>query len=692
MNKTSFLIFFLSFFTWLQVSAQDIPQDLQLILEQFLEAQELEEFDVSDIMIRLESYIQNPINLNKVEYDELQDLMLLNNIQIDNLIRHRGQFGDIIRLEELQVIPGIDAETIRRIKPFVSVKDPSKFQNSIPRMMREGRNEIFLKTRTILEEQKGYLPNDEGVTPYAGNNDRYFVRYRHNYENRLRYGITLEKDAGEEFFRGSNKQGFDYTTAHLYLKDYSYFLKDIVVGDYSFSAGQGLIEHNNFGAGKSAWVTSVKKGGRAFKPYNSVNENDYFRGVAATIRPMKDLEISLMGSYKKIDATVIEPEDGEIIVEPDNLDLEISSIRIDGFHRTESEIRNKRAINNLQAGGILKYKKKNFHVALNYLRTELGAEFVPNARLYRKFQQIPTMLNNISGDYSIRLKNWHFFGETATNDGTSWANLHGILLGLDQSVSAAIMYRNYSPGYIALSPNAFGESASIQNEQGVYIGLEVRPVYAWKFSVYGDVWKNPWLKFQIDRPSQGKEYLARLDYIIKRKLNIYAQYAYEVKERNFRDDTASAIGLQNVNRHRIRFHLSYKVNKELELRSRLELSRFEHGGNSSKGILMYQDFIYKPLASPFRITARYALFDTDDFNTRIYAYENDILYEFFIPAFANRGSRFYVNFRYDITRWMTAELRYARTQYENLDIISSGNNQIIGDTQSEVKAQLVFKF
>jgi len=692
MNCKLITVFFFSLLAWYQASTQDIPQELQFILEQFLEEQEIEEFDVSDIMIRLQSLIQHPMNINKVDYDDLLDLMLLTDIQINNLIAHQNEFGDLIRLEELQVVPGFDSETIRRIRPFVTVKDPEKFQNSIFRMMTEGKNEIFMKTRTILEEQKGYLENDEGITPYAGNNYRYFLRYRHNYENRLRYGITMEKDPGEEFFRGSNKSGFDYTTAHIYMKDYSYFLKDIVVGDYSFSLGQGLIDHNNFGAGKSSWVTSIKKGGRAFRPYNSVNENDYFRGIGATIRPIKDLELSLMGSYKKVDATVIQPEDGQIIFEPDNLDLEISSIRIDGYHRTESEIRNKRAINSMQAGGILKYKRKNYHVALNYLRTELGAAFQPNTRLYRKYQQIPSSINNISGDYSLRIKNWHFYGEAATNNGKNWAQLHGLLLGLDQTISAAMLYRKYSPGYIALSPNAFGESATIQNEEGFYMGIEIRPVYAWKFSVYGDIWKNPWLRFQIDRPSVGKEYLARLDYIIKRKLNIYAQYAYEVKERNFRDDTASLIGLQNVDRHRVRMHLSYKVNKSLELRSRVELSYYEHGENKSKGMLMYQDIIYKPLASPIKITARYALFDTDDFNTRIYTYENDILYEFFIPSFANRGSRFYINMRYDLTRWMIAELRYARTQYENLDVISSGNNQIIGDTQTEVKAQLVFKF
>ncbi len=691
MIRSGIIILILLFSNNIRVVAQDVPQELQLILEQFLEEQELDEFDVSDIIIRLQSFQENPLNINKADYDDLKDLILLTDIQIQNILSHRAKYGELIRLEELQVIPGIDLETIKRIRPYISIKDPNKFQNSISRMMREGRNEVFTKFRTILEDQKGFQPNSEGITPYAGNSHRYFVRYRHNYENRFRYGITLEKDPGEEFFQGSNRQGFDYTTAHVYLKDYSNFLKDIVVGDFSFSMGQGLIEHNDFGSGKSSWVTSIKKGGRAFKPYNSVNENDYFRGIGATIRPLKHFELSLMGSFKNIDATVIDPPEG-IFVEPDNLDLEVSSIRIDGFHRTESEIKNKRAIRNLQTGGILKYTRKNYHIALNYLYTDFAAKFQPNTNLYRKFQDIPSQLHNISGDYSLRIKNWHFFGEAATNDGTQWAQLHGLLLGLDKTISAALLYRDYSPGYIAISPNAFGESFSIQNEKGMYVGLEIRPVYAWKFSVYGDIWENPWLRFQIDRPSDGKEFLARLDYIIKRKLNIYTQYSYEVKERNFNPTDTGTNGLANTNRHRVRMHLSYKVNKELELRSRLELSMFEQGGGNSRGMLLYQDFIYKPIASPFRLSARYAIFDTDDFNTRIYAYENDILYEFFIPSFANKGSRFYINLRYDATRWLTAELRYARTQFENIDVISSGNNQINGNIQSEVKAQLVFRF
>ncbi len=684
------------------LSAQDIPVELQQLLEQYLEELDADEFDITDIIIRLEDFKKRPLELNTATYEELTELLFLTGPQIQALIDHRIKFGDLLSIEELQSIPDFDIETIKALAPYVTVKKSNRFNYSILKMMAEGRNEVFLKWRRIIEEQKGFIKDEEGTSPYLGDPNRLFVRYRHNYENRLKYGFTLEKDPGEEFFKGSNKQGFDYMTAHLYLKDYTKFLKDLALGDYTVSMGQGLIMHNNFGSGKSSWVNSVKKGGRAFRAYNSVNENDYFRGAGATMRPLKNIELSLFGSYKKLDATVVEQDDEEDPEAPDDGgQADFSSIRTGGLHRTLSEIANEKTITALQYGGIVKYQRDRFHFAVNYLQNDFGGNFVPNTALYRTFQQIPSELNNLSVDYSVRIKNWHFFGESALSNYDTWANIHGLLLGLDKTISASIVYRNYSRGYVAINPNAFGESSRINNEEGIYMGVEIRPVYAWKLSLYADFWKNPWASFTSNRPSYGKEYLAKLDYIIKRKLNIYAQIMYvDFEQNDFSDTTIKTIG--NARRLRLRTHVSYKVNKTLELRSRVEFHWAKLDDSyTSNGNIAYADLIYKPAQSPFSMSARYMIFDTDDYNSRIYTYENDILYEFYIPAFANKGSRYYVNFRYKATRWLTAEFRVARTQYEDrfefinnerVQAISSGNNLIIGDSQTEIKAQLVFKF
>ncbi|MBK8472078.1 MAG: hypothetical protein IPL33_07835 [Sphingobacteriales bacterium] len=56
-----------------------------------------------------------------------------------------------------------------------------------------------------------------------------YARYRYKYGNKISYGITAEKDPGEPFFKGANAQGFDFYSAHLYLRDIGIF-KHIALG------------------------------------------------------------------------------------------------------------------------------------------------------------------------------------------------------------------------------------------------------------------------------------------------------------------------------------------------------------------------------------------------------------------------------------------------------------------------------
>jgi len=133
------------------------------------------------------------------------------------------------------------------------------------------------------------------------------------------------------------------------------------------------------------------------------------------------------------------------------------------------------------------------------------------------------------------------------------------------------------------------------------------------------------------------------------------------------------------------------VTKILELRSRMEYTLFENINGPSIGYMLYQDVIYKPKNSHLSFTSRFALFDTDDNNSRLYAYENNILYEFGIPSYAGRGIRYYVNLRYRISPKLLAEFRWART-YKNRGTNGSSLEEIDGDTRTDVKAQLKFSF
>ena len=663
---------------------EEIPTKLINQIETYLEGQESSEVNIDDLFATYAGFQSTPLSINDATYEDLLQLQLIDEFKILSLLDYRAEYGDLISLEELQIIEGWTVADAKFLAEFSTIKGSTNYQLSPLKMATSGKHELYLKWKKVLSEQRGYDPNSD--TGYLGDNNAYQVRYRYNYENRMRYGIILEKDPGEEFFTGSNSHGFDYFSAHLYVKDYSDFLKDVAIGDYTISMGQGLISHNDFGAGKSAWVNDVKLGGRPIKPYNSVAENFYNRGVAARVSPIDNIDVTLFGSYTKKDGNIQTLDTIDI----DNPEVRFSSFLASGNHRTENENEKEDSIDELKFGGIVKYSGRNWHIAGNVQYQDYSATLDSSIQLYNVYRFAGSTLLNTSIDYGYRYKNFSFYGEVANSDPGGIAQMHGLLLGLDRNVSMSLVYRNYTPQYNAILPNAFGESASVRNEEGIYLGLEVRPSYAWTFRMYADLWQHPWLKFGTDSPSKGREYLARIDYNVKRKLNIYLQYFSESKYSNSSESTRiDQPTLQN--RQRLRLHVSQKVTKALELRSRIEFSRFTQG-TVSNGYALMQDIIYKPIAFPLSITTRLVLFDTDDFDTRIYAFENDILYEFFIPAYFDQGMRYYINLRWKATRMITAEFRYANTRYTNRETIGSGLDLIDGNTRNDIKAQIRFTF
>ncbi len=89
---------------------------------------------------------------------------------------------------------------------------------------------------------------------------------------------------------------------------------------------------------------------------------------------------------------------------------------------------------------------------------------------------------------------------------------------------------------------------------------------------------------------------------------------------------------------------------------------------------------------------RYAIFDTNSWDERLYAYENDVLYAFSIPAYYDKGNRYYFMLKWDAADWLDCRLRFAQTVFFDKEVIGSGTDEIEGNHKSEVKVQLRMKF
>lgn len=678
------------FFLIAQVDTLEQPERATQLIEDYLLNTEGDgDFDFNTLLEDLEFYREHPLNLNEADEAELHNLRLLSDIQIIDLISYRKEAGDLIALYELQAIPSFDLNTIRAILPYVAVDGGlDDYQLSIPRMMVEGSNELYIRWFRIAEQQRGYL--DDFGRRYLGSPDQLYVRFRHSYSNKLSFGFTAEKDRGEEFFTGSNKQGFDYYSAHLFLQNYNKHIKAVALGDYNVSFGQGLILYSGFGYGKSSLVMNVKRTTPTLRRYSSVNEAQFFRGGAFTLAFGDHLEVTALASFRKRDANILEADTSEL----DDIPLEVSSLGISGLHRTENEIEDENAIDQQSFGGQIKWKGERGHIAFNSLYEKLGAtlsQYRPQP--YNQFYINSDYTFNSSIDYSFIYQNYNFFGETAISHTGAIATVNGLLMGLDRNVDLAILFRHYPRDYQALNANPFGEIRGGNNETGLYIGIELRPFPKWKFSAFFDAWRHPWLRFDVDSPSRGHEYRARLTYNLKRNLNVYAEVRNETKEIGVLKIDGNNSFTVPRERFQFRFHISKKVSKVLELRSRMDIGFTDNEINDrQEGISIYQDILYRPLSFPLSVTARFAIYDTDGYQTRFYSYENNLLYTFSIPAYYNRGTRAYINIRYHGIRNLMIEGRVAQTYWANQDRVGSFFDQIDGQVRTELGAQLRYKF
>lgn len=669
------------------------PATIEFI-EDFLQNTERDgDFDFNAILEELALFRENPLNLNTATEDELRDLRLLNDVQIINLISYRQQAGPLLAIYELQVVPGFDMATIRRILPFVSIDARlDDFNVPLNRMLAQGKNEFFLRWQRILEEQRGYQPAETpGASRYLGDPSRLYFRYRHTYSNRLSFGLTAEKDQGEEFFTGSNPQGFDYYSAHFFLRDYKEWLPAVAIGDYNISFGQGLILFSGFGGGKSAFATQIKRSGRTLIPYASVNEALFMRGAAVSVAPAKNLELTTFASFRR--------RDGNLAAAIDTAfggDLEfqsISSFNESGLHRTPFEIEDEGAVGLFTTGGSISWEKRGASIAFNALYQKLDKPLNRRPFPYNRFYFSGDRLFNASLDYSYIYRNLNFFGETAVSDNGALATLNGLLIGLDRRIDLAIVYRNYARDYQALNANGFAETGGTRNEEGLYLGLEVRPARRWTLNAYFDQWRHPWLRFNLDAPSTGYEYRGRITYEQRRQLRIYLEARQEVKSLNLPDNETAFNQPAPRTLFQTRLHIARNVSKALEIRSRIDWGYFENEAEGRQtGFAALVDVLYRPLGFPLSFTSRFALYDTDSYDVRFYHYENNMLNTFAIPAYYNRGSRFYLNLRYRPVSQFTLEGRIAQTFWSGADQVGTGLDAIAGPVRTEVGLQIKYQF
>lgn len=665
-----------------------IQQRVEFISEQL----ETEEIDLTDIVEQLNFRFDNPLNLNSAKIEDLQELGLLTDVQINDLMLHRKLFGKFISIYEVQSLQYWDMGTIGLVLPFVKVDDKlDQLHVGLKEAFKQGKFEAYFRYQQILEDKAGYEDVSDSILQnsnsyYHGNSARYYTRLRFSYRTNLSIGVTAEKDPGEEFFKGSQKNGFDFYSAHAFYKGGKY-VKAVALGDYQVQIGQGLNLWTGYAFGKTADVTNVKKSANSLKPYTSVDEARFLRGAAVQLG-YKNFSLTTFGSYKQVDASFA------LADSLDNANQIVESINLGGLHRTNSEIARRHTLNELIVGSNLQYSLRSLQVGIAGVYQGYDKEFIKDTNSYNQYDFRGKSTVGLSADYSWVIRNFNFFGEVSTTTYSGgFANVHGVLFSLDRRASMSVVYRNYGRNYQTFYNNGFAEASRTQNESGLYAGLKLNLTKSFTLNTYVDIFKFPWMRYQVDAPSNGHEFLIQLSYRPSRRLEIYLRFREQRRQKNSRDSDGTITPIEDVIQRNYRINLSYQVSESIKLKSRVEFVTIDRPSNHPEsGVIVTQDIIFKPKSFPVDLALRYALFDTDSYDTRIYTYENNALYVFSSPSYYYQGSRAYAMVRWTFLRKFDLWVRYGISIFANRESLGSSAEEILGNTKSDLTVQLRLKF
>ncbi len=688
----SFTLVLITF--WLH--SQDISPAGIIIIEDMIEniaRNSEEELDYTTLFNDLSYYLENPLNLNTASVEELEQLHFLTDFQIISLQKYIHDNGELLTIYELPLVYGYTQETAQRVEPFVTVVTASTRQTEPEQtgFLRQTDHQLFIRASKTLQKQTGYTDVPDSIlvqnpnARYLGNSMKLYTRYAFQYKDKIRAGYTGEKDAGEEFFKGSNSHGFDFNSGYIQVSNI-WKIKELILGDYQVGFGQGVNTWSGLAFEKSPDVLNLRRKSQGISRYTSTDENAFFRGLATTFN-INRFEFTGYFSTKNIDANITEIDSSS--EEP----ITFSSFQTSGIHALPREIEDEDAIKETVIGGNLSCKFESSRVGFSTTHYFFNAELLEGDDPSEFFSFYGSHNSNYSIDYYVQLSKLSIFGEAGISNNKGLAILNGAMIDLKPPLTLSVLHRLYQRDYQALYANAFSENTTTSNENGLYLGIMAFPVPSWTFSGYLDAFSFPWLRHNNSSPSAGYDYMLQADYHIKDGLNAYLRYQGNQKPV---DISIEGPGIDSTIRKmlsRIRFHFDYPVGPFISFQDRLELSFSKMEGESLlKGFLVYHDVLFRPSRFPVSLTFRYAMFDTDGWDPRIYAYEHDVLYSFSIPAYHDRGIRTYLNMRYTMNKHIDFWLKISDTYYPQKQTVGSGLDEIDGKHRTDLRVQMRLKF
>lgn len=580
-------------------------------------------------------------NLNSLSYETASRVLGLTDYQYYQLQLYIEVSGPLVSVYELAAIEGFTQEDVGRLLPRVVAEAVPVRQSFWRNFWKRSQSTLMVRDSWVLERQAGYDTTRE--RHYEGSRDHLCFRYTFNSQDKIILKFSGEKDAGEPFFRGKQRYGFDFYAGSLAFKNMG-ALRQAVIGDYRLSYGQGLVLGSALMSGRGGDISQLRSFSTGIRAVAPTNEGDFLRGAAATVGN-STWQGTLFGGQRF-------------------------------------------GTNRVATGGNIAYTHKHFRLGgrvVCQLLYDTCAPRPPGQPLLT-FEGL-----NASIDYQTTIRNMLLFGETAATQRGAFAILQGLTIPLTAVTHLGIILRHYSIGYEAPLGKAFGALSQNSGESGLYLSLQHILSRRVEFKSYVDFYHLHTPTYRLESPAQAMDAGAALVCNLSRSSHWTLSYQFRDKPVNTTELHYKRLREQQS--HRIRFLWEYKPHPNVTCKSGIvyKATFYNQPKEHFSGLLLYQNLAVSCWKDRFTIHARIAYFDTQRYDERLYAYEDDVYYAFTIGSYYYKGMRGYLVLRFHY-RFFSLWVRIGQTFYLDRQVISSGLSQIDQPHKTELRVQTLWQW
>lgn len=667
---------------------------------------------------------RHPIPVNVASREDLQRIGFLSDEQIDEILdvrdRRKGGYTSLGELMTVYSLSYRDRAWLSLLLDFSTLPSDSLLTGNATRRRtlklaenrwRDGSHEILANMSVPLQQQAGFYDYDADnyhTRMFTGYPFAHSLKYRYNWRHRLRYGATVEEDAGERWGAYGGKP-WDFSSLHFYYRSspvaqngnrFSKFT--LTVGDYRISIGQGLAVSSSMWGQFSSLMSGFRQESVRLSPHVGNDESNFFRGMAAHVRlgSKGQWAMTAFASWRKKDGTV----KGANLANdysPSASDT-ITAWKTDGLHRTLQEIKKRHVADQLVGGARFGYQNRWINVGFDATSLYYNKVYCPAPRAYNKYYMSGQHATTLGADYALKLGKWAFQGELQMNPNGAYASTSVLRWQPQRSLLIVLQHRSFSHDFVSPLGQTVQAGSQIQNEEGTLLGFRYNGPRRLVVMGYADYAYHRHPVYLADTASHRMQAMLQCGFRSSAAWSHSLQYKLKTRQQNVSGykqvaESGDVLMAWRTTQH-VRWQSSFVSNAWSTTLGADGALYYSQGNEVDKDLSVtpvksFGGLLFCRSSYAFRkrlkASVMGAAFLTDDYNTRCYAYVPQLRGRSIgFPMFYGKGLM--GNCLADVNLWrgLSAGASVNVTKYFDRETIGSGVNRIEASVKAEVMMQV----